>query len=173
MRVNFVPCQRLKAAGAACLKESEMKTLMKTEPVVIERTFDAPLQIVWRALTDIDQIKQWYFNLSEFKPEVGFEFQFLAGQDKKKYLHLCKITEVIPEKKLEYTWRYDGYEGLSCVSFELFGEGNKTKLKLTHKDLDTFPSSNPDLAQDNFEEGWTSIIGTSLKIFLEGSSISY
>ena len=140
---------------------------MKSEPVVIERTFHAPVATVWKAITDKDQMKQWYFDLPEFKPEVGFEFQFIGGKDEKKYLHLCKITEVIPGKKLTYSWRYDGYEGNSFATFELFTEGNKTRLKLTHADLETFPKSNPDLAKENFAEGWTSIIGTSLKNFVE------
>src|SRR6185295_6121124 len=108
-----------------------------------------------------------YFDLPKFKPEVGLEFQFSAGKDEKQYLHLCKITEVITGKKLTHSWRYDGYEGNSFVTFELFPEGNKTRLRLTHEGLETFPKSNPDLAKENFAEGWTSIIGTSLKEFLE------
>src|SRR2546425_777904 len=139
----------------------------ENQPVVIERTFNAPIQKVWQAITDKDQMKEWYFDLPVFKPEVGVEFQFSAGKDQKKYLHLCKITEVIPGKKITYSWRYEGYEGASYVAFELFAEGNKTKLKLTHEGLETFPKTNPDLAKENFIQGWTSIIGTSLKNFLE------
>ena len=60
-------------------------------------------------------------------------------------------------------------QGNSFVTFELFVEGSKTRLKLTHEGLDTFPKSNPDLAKENFVEGWTSIIGTSLKKFLENA----
>ena len=140
---------------------------MKGEPVVMERTFNATVARVWKAITDKDQMKEWYFDLPEFKPQVGCKFQFSAGKDEKKYLHLCQVTEVIPGKKLTYSWRYDTYEGNSFVTFELFAEGNKTKLKLTHEGLETFPKSNPDLAKENFVEGWTSIIGTSLKKFVE------
>jgi uncharacterized protein YndB with AHSA1/START domain len=112
-------------------------------------------------------MKQWYFDLKEFKAEVGFEFQFLAGEEGKSYLHLCKIKEVIVNKKLTYSWRYDGFEGDSFVTFELYEEGNKTKLKLTHEGLETFPASNPDFARQNFVMGWTDIIGVSLKEFVE------
>src|SRR3989338_11341482 len=139
----------------------------ESKEIVIERIFDAPIQKVWKAITDKEQMKHWYFDLAEFKPEVGFEFQFLAGKDEKKYLHLCKITELTPGKKITYSWKYDGYEGMSYDTLELFAEGNKTRLKLTHKGLETFPKSNPDLARKNFAQGWTSIIGTSLKKFLE------
>ena len=113
-------------------------------------------------------MKQWYFDLSEFKPEVDFEFQFQGeGTKGEKYMHLCKITEVIVGKKIAYSWRYDGYEGNSLVTFELFEEGDKTRLQLTHAGLETFPTKNPDFGKESFTKGWTHLIGTSLKKFIE------
>lgn len=140
---------------------------MKTEPFVIERVFIVQISKVWRAITDKKEMKKWYFDFAEFKLEVGFEFQFYGGTEEKQYLHLCKILEVIPEKKISYSWRYDGYEGNSIVTFELFDEGNKTRLKLTHEGLETFPANILDFAKDNFVEGWTQIIGKSLMEFLK------
>ena len=140
---------------------------MSTSPFIIERTFNAPIEKVWRAITDRDQMKQWYFDLKEFKPEVGFEFEFEGGKDDRVYLHKCKITEVVEGKKLTYSWCYEGFEGISFVTFELFDEGSSTRLKLTHEGLETFPVNNPDFAKENFAEGWTYIIGTSLPSFVE------
>lgn len=139
---------------------------MKPEPFVIERTFNAPINKVWEAITDKNKMKEWYFDLAEFEPKVGFEFQFTGGTDENKYLHLCKVTEVIPEKKLTHSWKYDGYAGESFVTWELFDEGGKTKVKLTHAGLETFPA-HPDFAQKNFAEGWTYIVGKSLMEYVE------
>lgn len=144
---------------------------MKTESFVIERTYDAPVSKVWEAITNKEQMKQWYFDLAEFKPEVGFEFQFEGGSKDRTYLHLCKITEVTVNKKLTHSWRYDGYEGNSFVTFELFAEGDKTRLKLMHEGLETFPTGNKDFAKENFAAGWTQIVGTSLKKFVEKESV--
>jgi uncharacterized protein YndB with AHSA1/START domain len=140
---------------------------MKNDPIVIERIFNAPVERVWKAITDKKEMKHWYFDLSEFRPETGFEFSFKGGTDEKVYVHLCKITEVIPFKKISYTWRYEGYEGNSHVIFELFEEGDKTRLRLTHEGLETFPETNADLAKENFIEGWNQIIGNSLQNYLE------
>ncbi len=141
---------------------------MDNKPIVMEYSFNSPAEKVWKAITGKDEMKQWYFDLKEFKPEVGFEFRFLAGErEDNQYLHICKITEVIPGKKIAYSWRYDGYEGISYVSFELFAEGKMTRLKLIHSGLETFPESNPDLAKENFAEGWKQIIGENLKNFLK------
>ncbi|MCF8240564.1 MAG: SRPBCC domain-containing protein [Melioribacteraceae bacterium] len=140
---------------------------MKNEPFVIEREYDAPIDKVWEALTDNSQIKQWYFDIAEFKPEVGFEFQFEGGKDDRRYIHLCKVTEVIPTKKLSYTWRYDGYPGSSHVIWELFDANGKTKVRLTHENLESFGTGNPDFAKENFVQGWNAILGELLKDFLE------
>lgn len=141
---------------------------MTKQDVKIERVFDASIQKVWEALTNNEQMKQWYFKLPEFKAEKGFEFRFYGGRkDGIQYLHVCQITEVIKEKKLAYSWRYEGYPGDTLVTFELFEEGNKTKLVLTHEGLETFDPANKDFAPGNFAEGWTSIVNVALKKYLE------
>ena len=136
------------------------------EPIVIERTFGARVAKVWSALTEVDQMREWYFDLNEFRPEVGFEFEFVVEHEGRRYHHLCKITDVIPSKKIAYTWRYQGHEGISLVTIELFAEGENTRLKLTHEGLETFPKLRS-FARENFEKGWAEIIGSSLKQFLE------
>jgi uncharacterized protein YndB with AHSA1/START domain len=137
-----------------------------SDAVEVERTFNAPVARVWKALTDVDQMRQWYFDLKKFKPEVGFEFGFVVEHDGNTYDHRCRITEVIPQKKIAYTWRFEGHEGNSLVTIELFPEGEKTRLKLTHEGLETFPKT-PAFARENFEKGWTQIIGSELKKFVE------
>ncbi len=146
---------------------------MENEAILIEQVYQSPADTVWKAITDKEAMKQWYFEFQEFVPEVGFEFQFWGGPaEDRQYLHLCKITKVIPEKKLSYSWLYDGYDGNTLVTFELFAEENQTRLKLTHEVFKPFPASNPDFARENFVEGWNWIIGTSLKEYLEKQPIT-
>jgi uncharacterized protein YndB with AHSA1/START domain len=139
---------------------------MSTQPFVIERVYAAPVQKVWEAITVNEKMKQWYFDLADFKPEVGFEFEFTGGDEKQQFLHLCRVTKVIDGKLIAYTWRYDGYEGESEVTWELFPEGEGTRLKLTHSGLETFPKLDS-FKKENFAMGWTHITGISLKEFLE------
>ena len=140
---------------------------MKNEPFIIERTYNAPIAKVWKAITNRDEMEKWYFKLAEFKPEVGFKFEFTGGDEKMEYLHECIIKEVIPEKKLTHTWRYPKYEGSSLVTWELFEEGTKTRLRLTHEGLETFPQNNPSFAKESFAGGWTHITGVLLKEYVE------
>ncbi len=144
---------------------------MENRIVAIEKLFSVTIDKVWKAITDKNEMKQWYFDLEEFKAEVGFKFQFKAGHNEAvQYLHRCEVTEVIPQKKLTYSWCYEGYSGISFVTFELFKKGEKTLLKLTHQGIDSFPVENPDFAMRNFEEGWNEIINNSLVNHLENSS---
>lgn len=142
---------------------------MDNNPFVIERSYPVSIEKVWKAITDPTQMKVWYFDLPGFSPTVGYEFEFMGGSpDGEQFRHLCRVTESIPNKKLSYTWRYDGFPGESLVSFELFAEGeHATRLRLTHTGLETFPVDNPNLARNNFVMGWTEIIGKSLVDFLK------
>jgi uncharacterized protein YndB with AHSA1/START domain len=138
----------------------------RAEAVVVERTFNAPVATVWKALTDVEEMQQWYFDLKEFKAEVGFEFEFVVEHEGNSYYHLCRVTEVVPQKRIAHTWRYKGEPGDSLVTIELSTEGEKTHLKLTHSGIETFPKT-PAYARENFEAGWTAIIGSELKQFVE------
>jgi uncharacterized protein YndB with AHSA1/START domain len=144
-----------------------------TEPLVVKRTFNAPAALVWNALIERNAIKQWSFNIAEFKPVVGFEFEFTAGKEgRTKFLHHCRVTDVIPLKRLAYTWRYAGHAGDSLVTFDLHAEGDQTRVRITHTGLETFPAI-ADLTRENFLAGWTFLLGTSLKDFLEKKEKSH
>lgn len=143
---------------------------MDHTPIIIENIINATASDIWLAITDQVQMKLWYFDLPDFKAEPGFTFQFIgAGKEGEKYLHLCEVQEAVVNKKLSYTWRYDGYEGNSLVTFDLLPAGAKTKITLTHSGLETFPSTTNVFAKENFVEGWTHIINKALKEYLEKS----
>jgi len=141
---------------------------MKSDPLVFERVYNAPVEIIWKALTDPDQMRQWYFNVSDFRPEVGFIFSFEGGKDDLVYVHFCQVTEVIPERKLTYSWRFKGFDGISFLTFDLKPEGpSSTFLRLTHQGLESFPANNPDFARESFKGGWTHFMDAGLPKFLE------
>ena len=137
-----------------------------SEPLVVERTFKAPVAKVWEAVTNVETIRRWFFDLKEFKAEAGFKFKFAVEHKGFNYRHLCKVTEVIPQKRLAYTWRYEGFPGDSLVTIDLVANGDETRLKLTHEGLETFPK-NALFARKNFMRGWTMLIGTSLLEYLQ------
>ncbi len=138
------------------------------DPIIVEQSFDTSIESVWKAITEVDQMRQWYFeNIPSFKPEVGFETQFNVQSGDRNFLHLWKVTEVVPLRLIRYNWKYEAYPGDSYVVFELFKENNLTKLRLTAQVLEDFPEDIPEFKRESCIEGWTYFIKKSLKEFLE------
>lgn len=144
-----------------------MKPQTTTEPLVKEVILNASVSLVWEALTNKDQLKQWCFDMNAFKPEPGFEFEFYGENEGKKYLHLCKVIDVEPQKKMKWLWAYEEVPGDTYVTFELFPQGNQTRLRLTHEGLENLPQDEH-YAKNNFVAGWNSILEKSLPAFLAG-----
>jgi uncharacterized protein YndB with AHSA1/START domain len=141
------------------------------EDFVIERTYNAPVSVVWQAITNPAAIKQWFMPFEGFRPEIGCEFTFTAeDHDHVSWVHLCTVKEVIPQKRLAYTWRYEGHAGDTLVTMELMPEGDATHIKLTHSGLGTLPKI-PALARENFAAGWTDLIGRLLKEYTESQPL--
>jgi len=137
----------------------------------VEQTFDSPIEVVWQAITDKDQMRQWFFEpMTEFEPEVGFETQFNVRCEDQDYLHHWKVTEVVPETKIAYEWRYDGYPGNSFVVWELSETPDGTKLTFSHNGIETFPQDNPIFSREAGEAGWDYFLRQSLKAFLENQN---
>ena len=141
------------------------------EPIVVEQTFNTSINNVWNAITKVDQMRKWFFeNIESFNPEVGFKTKFSVQSQDRSFLHLWKLTEVVPMKKIVYNWKYGGYPGDSFVMFELFEQENQTKLRLTHEVMESFPKDIPEFSRDSGIEGWNYFIRNRLKEFLEKNS---
>ncbi|WP_421946280.1 SRPBCC family protein [Pedobacter sp.] len=77
------------------------------------------------------------------------------------------MTQVEDGKKLAYTWRYDNYPGNSEITWEIFDNGDKTRVTLTHTDLESFEENGKDFSKDSFKGGWTYFLNDALKGYLE------
>lgn len=141
---------------------------VKMEPIVVEQTFRAPIAVVWKAITDTDQMRQWFFGaITEFEPELGFRTQFTVRSGDRDYAHLWNVTEVVSERKIAYDWRYGGVPGDSSVTWELSETADGTKLTLTHAGIETFPQDDPVFSRESGQAGWGYFLHDSLKAFLE------
>ena len=140
---------------------------MDKDFITVEAIYDAPLNTVWRALTELDSMRQWFFKeIQDFRPVPGFETHFDVHHEGEVYPHQWKLTEVTPPQRIVYDWRYGGYSGESTVTWELLELPAGTQLKLTHRGIDTFPQDNPIFSRESGLAGWTYFVQDSLKTFL-------
>jgi uncharacterized protein YndB with AHSA1/START domain len=138
-----------------------------SQPIIVEQIFDQNIETVWKAITQLHQMKQWFFeNIPSFKPAIGFETQFNVKAPSRDFLHLWEIIEVIPTKKIVYQWKYENIAGEGIVSFELFDKNNQTKLVLTNEGLESFPQEYSEFTRENCIGGWNYFIKHRLKEYL-------
>lgn len=140
----------------------------KNQPIIVEQSFNKTKEQVWNAITDPNQMQQWFFeNIPDFIPEVGFETKFNVDAGERQFMHVWKITEVIPYEKIEYNWKYENMEGNAFVIFEIFEQGSETLLRLTNIGLETFPQDVPEFSRESCIGGWQFFINQRLKEYLE------
>ena len=141
---------------------------VNSKPIIVAHTFNASVKTVWEAITNVDQMRQWFFNnIEDFEPRIGFKTQFRVQSEDRVFTHLWTISEVEPLKKIVYNWKYEEYAGDSLVYFELFQLKNETKIRVTSVVTESFPSDIPEFKPESCLNGWTYFIKQNLKKFLE------
>jgi uncharacterized protein YndB with AHSA1/START domain len=136
--------------------------------VITEQSFPVSIDRLWNALTEAEQMRQWFFeNIEAFEAKEGFETKFIVQSEERVFPHLWKITEVEPKKKIVYNWKYEGYAGDSYVTFELMEKNEGSKLKLTHEVTEDFPQDVPEFKRESCQQGWDYFIKERLKEYLK------
>ncbi len=146
---------------------------MKKEdnPIVIEGNYNASIGKVWNAITEIHEMKKWYFeNIDSFKPETGSKSRFSVNSGERVFTHLWEVTEVVPQEKITYTWKYLEYNGDSYVTFELSDEADFSKLVVTVVVTEDFPEEIPEFSRESCIGGWNYFIKGRLKEYLGKSN---
>lgn len=103
-------------------------------------TINAPTSEVWRAITDPEIVKQYFFNTSvDSDWQQGSSITYSGVWDGKAYKDKGKIVEVEKEKVLKHThWSSlsgvaDAPENYYTVMYELKPKDNKTILSITQE----------------------------------------
>jgi uncharacterized protein YndB with AHSA1/START domain len=65
------------------------KTMKKSDkPIIIEEIYDQTIETVWRALTEPNQMRKWFFsNIPDFEPKKGFKVEFNIVDGEKNFPH--------------------------------------------------------------------------------------
>lgn len=141
---------------------------MSKQTIKLEQIYNAPIEKVWKALTDKDLMKQWYFDIEDFELKEGAVFNFYES-DARQYHHRVEIKKIISGRLLQHTWTHPSHsKGESMLRWELIPDGANTRVTLTHEGLENFEENGPEFAVANYEMGWKEIMGKSLNFFLEG-----
>jgi uncharacterized protein YndB with AHSA1/START domain len=144
------------------MAEAALAPIQRIAPdaIRLERLLDASPETVWRYLTEAELREQWFMGGTDARPDS--EFELLVDHDKlsseqvpypdsyecfKGRIFKERALRFEPPRLLETT--FQGGAG-GKVRYELFPEGERTRLVLTHSEI-----KSPSGFQD-FGGGWTS-----------------
>ena len=138
------------------------KTADKTSLEIV-RFINVPTERVYEAWTDPAQLRQWFGpeNVRTLKisadVRVGGNYRWdLTSPEGEEMSAFGEYKELIPGKKIVFTWQWDDDEAwenrTSVVTIELFERGGGTELRLKHEQL---PSEE---SRDRHNEGWNSLL---------------
>jgi uncharacterized protein YndB with AHSA1/START domain len=103
--------------------------------VHIERVFDAPRELVWRAFTEPELLAQWWGRgnklvIERLEVERGGHWRFVEHSDQGVNGFEGRFREVSPPERLAWTFEWDGMPGhvaIDTTEFEDLGDG-RTKV---------------------------------------------
>ncbi len=137
-----------------------------------EISINTSVERVWKALTQPEEMRNWYFDISNFEATEGKIFDFVVSFEDEdgehNFRHLFEILEVIPYEKLKHTWEHPGHStGTSTLTWELVPEEDSTTVVLTHEGAKSFlDEGSKYFTEESYTAGWTDIL-KGLKAYLE------
>ena len=138
------------------------------QPIIVEENFPVSREELWKAITEHQEMIQWFFEMiPDFKPELDFTTEFTVTNEDRRFTHLWKVIDIIPNEKMVLEWRYDEYPGDGRVVFEIEGHKSGSRLKLINYGLETFPKDIPEFKYESCIGGWEYFIKGRLKSYLE------
>ncbi|WP_010095578.1 SRPBCC family protein [Ornithinibacillus scapharcae] len=99
-----------------------MTTTTNDRVISKEVVINAPLSLVWYAWTISERVSEWFApeTVVEAKEGGAYELYFIPGNKTGMNTKGCKITKLIPEKELHFTWKGpDQFETLMNNNDEL------------------------------------------------------
>jgi uncharacterized protein YndB with AHSA1/START domain len=115
-------------------------------------TIDAPLEEVWRAITEGEKIQQWFAPQASVEPRLGGEVLLSWGPGMEGK---APITIWEPGKRFGWTEHGDTANP-RVVEFTLEGEGGKTRLRLVHSGFGA--GAEFDSEYDSTHGGWLTFL---------------
>jgi uncharacterized protein YndB with AHSA1/START domain len=137
-----------------------------------EIVIDAPVEVVWRTITEPDQITQWFADKVELEVKPGARGYMGFGEQGGPVV----VETVEPPARFSFRWNHPAGEepatGNSLlVEFTLVGEGEHTRLRVVESGLGRI--SRPDIDKqryaDEHNEGWGEFLGRLVRLFADGT----
>ena len=119
------------------MSEKTMTTEKAMRTVETEITIDAPVDAVWRALTDADEMERWFPLEARVEPGPDGHV-FMSWKNEIDFT--SPITAWDENRRFAYAWQMESAPGPMVADFHLEAAGGKTVLRLVHSGFPSDPS---------------------------------
>jgi uncharacterized protein YndB with AHSA1/START domain len=128
--------------------------------IILERVFNAPRSLVYRAYTEPELIAQWWsgdhgatvVEKSDVRPGGAWRYVQHAP-DGSQYGFQGEYREIVPHEKLEYTFEFDGMPGHVLVETVRFIEQAPNQTLVTSTSVYETLEDLHGMLQTGMEEG--------------------
>ncbi len=137
---------------------------MSTAAYQIERdiVIDAPIEVVWRTITEPDQMVLWFADTVDLEVEPGAHGHMGFGEQGGPVV----VVAVDPPTRFSFRWNHPAGEEPTpansvLVEFTLVREGAQTRLRVAETGLDalTRPDIDKQLYAEEHNGGWADFLG--------------
>lgn len=139
-----------------------------------EVLIDAPIDVVWRVLTDPDHITQWFSKEAQLDRRVGGEGR-LAFESGQSYLLHVEVFD--PPHRFAYRWLYEEAakprpDNSMLVEFTLRAEDGRTRLRIVESGFDHVDWTDEAKTSyfDDHSKGWAGF-GERLRAYAPGAKV--
>ncbi|WP_207532077.1 SRPBCC family protein [Desertivirga arenae] len=142
----------------------------------VTREFKVPAEQVYNAWTEFEALKQWWKPLNseltdlqnDLKSEGVVQYTFTRTDNNETYTVGGEYSEVVPGKKLVYSWKWELPEETSTendyqLDVEFNDQGSGSVLRVKQQGFESEEASKPHY------EGWESALD-ALESYLNGGS---
>jgi uncharacterized protein YndB with AHSA1/START domain len=138
-----------------------------------EVVIGAPLEVVWRTITEPDQIRQWFADRVELQLQPGG--RGLMGFEDRAVPLVVETVE--PPTRFSFRWNHpDGQVpaagNSTLVEFTLVGEGERTRLRVVESGLEllAWPAGDKERFADEHRGGWAMFTDRLARLLAERPS---
>ena len=139
--------------------------MIRVIPSQIEKEIliDAPVDVVWRVVTQPEQMDRWFSERAEFEPTPGAGGRIRMSA---RTTYNIEVEAMEPNRRFAFRWVHpDGAKAdesnSMLVEFTFHPEAGSTRLRVVESGFDTVDWSDAQKAKyaERHSKGWQTILG--------------
>jgi uncharacterized protein YndB with AHSA1/START domain len=144
-------------------------SMMTTVQIEREVVIDAPVDVVWRTVTEPEQIRQWFADRVELDARPGGRGTLVFDNEDGDPVHTAPLVVEAVEAPTRFAFRWNHPAGETpapgnsvLVEFTFHAESSeRTRLRVMESGLDalSWPEADKSKYAEEHNEGWAHFLG--------------